>query len=121
ARTYLVRGRIHNSGLPPLRMTLGRADLYSLTEARQWARDILRQLSEGHDPRQARQQQVEAQQRVAQRTVAAVAQAWLDDHVSKLRSYRQTERYVQRFIVEPFGSRQIDHVHSDDVVALLRK
>src|SRR5213082_3218411 len=67
-RSWIVRGRVRGRAENSITLTLGRADLYSLTEAREWARGVLRQMSEGKDPRQ---------EKAAQAAAAAAVEATL--------------------------------------------
>jgi hypothetical protein len=118
-RSYVVRGRV--KGQPyPITITIGDSRIFSLADARQAAMPILQQMRLGRDPRQAKGAARQQAQRERQSTVAAVAEAYIREHVAKLRTARRIEGDVRRFIIKAWGSRPIGSVTTADAAELVR-
>jgi hypothetical protein len=57
----------------------------------------------GNDPRVLKRATAEAAQRERSNTFAVVAEAFIDDHVSKLRSHKQVATDIRRYLIKPWG------------------
>src|SRR5262245_5757130 len=84
-RSYVVRARIKGRA-QPIRYTLGDARLLTLQDARQKGRDALLKMQAGVDPREEKRLQHEAVERRKAAAFDRVAEAYIRDHVSQLRS-----------------------------------
>ena len=114
AKTYVVRSRV--KGQPaPIRITIGDARGMRLATARQEASDVLRMCRAGDDPRAAKKAKVEEAIRQRKTAFALVAEAFIKDHVSKLRSKAHTEAAIRRHLIAPWGKRSIASITVDDV------
>jgi integrase len=83
ARSWAIRCRIHGK---PAKLTIGDARVIGITEARDKARDLLREVAAGADPRHARRDQ-------AENTLGAIAEQYLRHQVVKRRQ-RTQEAYL---------------------------
>lgn len=114
AKTFVVRARV--KGHPdPIRVTIGDARGMKLTDARQEASDVLKACRAGDDPRAMRKAKAEEATRQRRNTFSTVAESFIKDHVSKLRSKGYTEAEIRRHLIEPWGKRSIATITSDDV------
>jgi integrase len=82
ARSWAVRTRIHGK---PVKITLGDARVIDLAGARDMAREHLRAIVAGHDPRQAKR-------RAKANTLGGVAELWLKDTAGEIRPKTRIER-----------------------------
>jgi len=115
AKSFVLRGRVLGSR-QCLRLWVGDPRAMKLADARQAASDLLRQMRVGQDPRDAKR----AARRQPERTVASVVEAFIAEHVSKLRSRDHTERVIRRYIVPAWGRRPISSITTEDVSELVR-
>lgn len=97
--------------------TIGTYPIFSLAEAREAARKVLREASEGLDPA--------ARKRAAASTdlmFEVVSQEFLKNHAYAKRSEsyaRETERLLAREVIPKWGKRQISEITPDDVEDIL--
>jgi integrase len=119
ARSYVVRGRVKGE-LTPIRLTLGDAQVMKLTDARQAASDALRAMRAGNDPRVLKRAKADAAAGERRNTFAVVAEAFIAEHVSKLRSHRHVAAEIRRYLIKPFGDRPITSITEDDVAEVIR-
>ena len=119
-RSYLVRGRIHGHHGPVVRITLGSCALMPLAEARDEARTLLLAMRKGIDPRE--EKRIQEAQAVAARntTFAAVVAQWDKEHLSRLRSYRESRRIVEKHLLPRWKNRQISDIKRGDIAAVIR-
>ncbi len=126
-RTYTVTTRISGR---QVRRKVGTTATHKLAEAREAARDVLRNAALGLDPygreakaRAARLEQVEAQ-RVEASTFRSVAEAWLADTGknggAKLRSKAAIESQLERDVFPALGAVPITEIARADVRDLVR-
>src|ERR1051325_7047837 len=115
AKSFVLRGRVRGNR-QAVRLWVGDPRAMKLADARQAASDLLRQMRLGQDPRDAKR----AARRQAERTVAAVVEAFIAEHVSKLRSRDHTERVFHRYIVPACGRRPISSITTEDISELVR-
>jgi integrase len=101
------------------RFPVGTYPLTGLAEARAKAREVLREIENGVDPRVRKAE--EARQAAAEKasTFAAVAEAFIARHVSKQRSARPIEQRIRRELIPRWGERPIASISRTDVVAML--
>ena len=125
-RTYTVTTRINGD---QVRRRVGTTDTHKLSEARDAARDILRDAAKGIDShskqakkRNALREQQEAAKADGQ-TFRAVAEAWLTDSRKRgganLRSKQRIERRLERRVFSKLGALPIAEITRADVSALV--
>src|ERR1051326_1694710 len=119
ARSFVVRGRIRGQNRP-IRYTLGDARLLTLAQAREMGRDVLIQMRKGIDPREEKRAQQTAVERRKAIQFEAVAEKYIQEHVSKLRSATRIEADIRRYLLPEFAGRAIDSIMMDDVAGLIR-
>jgi integrase len=102
-----------------VRLTLGRYPLLGLSDARQRARDALRRLEDGIDPREEAAEQARIAKRNAAHTFAAVAEAFIARHVVTKRSARSIEQLIRRELIPRWGERPITTIKRADVIELI--
>jgi integrase len=113
-KSFVVRCRV--KGWPnPIRVTIGDATAMKLTDARQEASDVLKACRAGVDPREARKAKAEEAERQRASTFAKVAESFIKEHVSKLRSKKYEEAEIRRHLVKHWGKRPIAAITADDV------
>jgi integrase len=127
AKSFTVRGRVRGQA-SPLRITIGDAMAMKLAEARQIASDTLRAMKAGSDPREIKRAAVEATkrelakvERERRNTFEAVAEAFIAEHVSKLRAERQTASEIRRYLIAAWGPQPITSITDDDVGEVIRE
>jgi len=120
ARSFVVRGRI--SGQPdPIRITLGDARGMKLSDARQAASEILRAMRAGIDPREAQKARAAVIEEERNNTFAAVAEAFIAEHVVKLRSRKQCASEIRRYLIAAWNCQPISKIAVADVAEVTRK
>ena len=119
AKSFVVRARV--KGRPdPIRVTLGDATATPLRDARQQASDMLKLCRAGTDPRAIRRTEAEEASRQRRNTFSVVAEAFIGEHVAKLRSKDQVEKEIRRYLIAHWGKRSIASVTADDVGERIR-
>jgi integrase len=119
ARSFVVRGRIR--GQPdPIRITLGDARGMKLSDARQAASGVLRAMQAGIDPREAQKAKAAAAGEERKNIFAAVAKAFIAEHVVKLRSEKQCASEIRRYLIATWDTRPISTITIDDVAEITR-
>lgn len=119
AKSFIVRTRVKGEKRP-IRVTLGDARALKLFDARNEASDILRTCRAGDDPREARRAKVEQAARERGNTFGAIAEAFIQQHVSKLRSKSHTEAEIRRYLIAHWGKRPGSLITMDDVAERIR-
>src|SRR5690242_20126550 len=104
-------------------VVLGHYPTMSLAEARAAAREALGALSEGKHPNRARAARLQAEQDEERRknaaSFAAVAELFIKQHVSRLRSRRGVELLFRRTLIPAFGDKPISEIRRRDIIALV--
>jgi len=119
AKSFVMRTRI--KGRPDLiRLTIGDATAIGLAKAREEASDILKLCRAGDDPRAIRKAKAEDAARQRRNTFATVAEAFIKEHVAKLRSKDQVEKEIRRYLIDEWGKRSIASITADDVGERIR-
>jgi len=119
-RSYVVRGRIHGRLEAPIRVTIGPCNLYSLSEAREKAREVLRQLHDGKDPREEKRAVAASYERQKKLAFNLVAESYIREHVGELRTARRAAGDIRRLLVAEWGNRPADSITADDVADIIR-
>jgi integrase len=98
---------------------VGTYPLVSLVEARRRAREILREIEDGVDPRARKAE--EARRAAAEKacTFAAVAEEFIAKYVAAKRTGREIESRIRRELISRWGDRPIARISHDDVVGLI--
>jgi len=98
---------------------VGSYPLVSLAEARRRARDILREIEDGVDPRARRAE--EARQTAAEKasTFAAVAEVFISRHVASKRTAPDIESRIRRELISRWGGRPIGSITRADVITMV--
>jgi integrase len=127
AKSFIVRGRVR--GRPdPIRLTLGDHVALKLADARQVASEALRAMRSGTDPREIKRAEIEAEkakaaaaERERANTFGAVAEAFIAEHVVKLRSEKQCASEIRRYLIAEWDRKPISTITADDVAEIIRQ
>jgi integrase len=100
------------------RMTLGNYPAYGLSEAREMAREALKKLARGTDPSEDRKN---AKAKLAATpSVEEAAREFIAQYVKpRNRSWRETERIFNRYVLPVWGERLLPTITRSDVADLL--
>jgi integrase len=90
-----------------------------LSGARDKARSWLDLISRGMDPKVEIERQRRAAQREKENSFAAVAEQFIQRHVSKTRKAAVVERELRREFIERWGGRPITEITQHDLVAVI--
>ena len=101
------------------RFPVGTYPLITLAEARTKAREILRAIEGGVDPRIRKAEEARAAAAAQASTFAAVAEAFIVRYVRSKRSARKIELLIRRTLVPRWGERPIASITRGDVIALI--
>lgn len=101
-----------------IRFTLGRYPTLGLGQARDRAREAIRLVGEGQDPRELWKEQEEGDEAGS---FKAVAEEFLDRNAKGKPSFAETERIVNKELVPVWGATPIEQIGRREVVALLDK
>jgi integrase len=125
-RTFFVLRRLRHG--KPVRVTLGTYPLMKLKDARDRADEVRRDLREGVHPKEkeeAKRRKEEAKQSEEARrrngTFGIVAEAFLERHAKKLRTFHEIEIVVRRDLIPRWSDRPITEISRRDVVELIRE
>jgi integrase len=100
------------------RMTLGNYPAYGLSEARDMAREALKKLARGTDPSEDRKNT--KARLAATPTVKEAAREFIEQYVKpRNRSWRETERIFNRYVLPVWGERLLPTITRSDVADLL--
>ena len=116
AKSYALITRLHGR---QIRVTLGGHPALSLAQAREAAREALRAVDRGEDPRAAKRRARQNGQRELD-TFAAVADQFVERYAKpKNRSWRETRRILEREVLPHWGTRPIAEIGRRDVLDVL--
>ena len=118
AKTYVLRTRLKKGGNAQ-RLEIGRVGEIDLADARQRARDWLKLIREGKDPRDVEANQRKAQQKKDDTTVDAVLDTFVKRHASKLRSKDQVAHAFDSYVRPHLGNTSIYDVRRSDIMEML--
>jgi integrase len=102
-----------------VRLTLGSYPALGLAEARARAREALRELEDGVDPRQRKAEAARAEAAKQASLFAAVAEAFIGRHIATKRTARTVERLIRRELIPRWGEQPISDVRRADVVTMI--
>ena len=105
----------------PTRFTVGPYPSLSLAAARTRARSLVSDLEEGISPREKKEAKGREEVRRRQDTFAAVAEAFIEKHVSKLRTGDNVQATIRRELVSRWGDRPIADIRRRDVTLMLEE
>lgn len=122
-KTWAVRYRFGNT---VKKLTIGRADIISLADARDAADAALKLLKQGIDPIAAKEEAVAAAKE-AERAKSALDdnlveiafERHIEKHVATLKSADELARILRKEVIEPWRGRRVDEIRKRDVIALL--
>ena len=101
------------------RFPVGTYPLTSLSAARAKAREILREIENGTDPRVRKAEEERIARAANASTFAAVAEEFINRHVRTRRSARTIEQRIRRELIPRWGERLISDIKRADVIAML--
>src|SRR5262249_29928154 len=102
-----------------VRLTLGSYPALGLAEARARAREALRELEDGIDPRQRKAEAARAEAARQASLFAAVAEAFISRHIATKRTARPTELLIRRELIPRWGDRPITDISRADVIVMV--
>src|SRR5262249_15520049 len=102
-----------------VRLTLGSYPTLGLAEARARAREALRELEDGVDPRARKAAEARAKVAKQASTFAAVAEEFIARHVVSKRTARDIEALIRRELIPRGGERPIADIRRADITALI--
>jgi integrase len=109
-KSFSLFARIHGK---QVKLSVGKAGVLTLAQARDQARQLLVRIARGEDPRAKRQAQP------APETVAVIVARFVERHVKANRSWRAVERTLTRDVLSRWSGRAIISITKSDVVSLL--
>ena len=115
-RTFIIMKRLHGK---LRRWPLGEYPAVTLEQARDLARDFLRDIAKGVDPKAKLDELRRDQERREKDTFAAVAAEFIKRHVSTLERAREVEADFERELIPRWGNRPIGAITRRDVVELM--
>jgi integrase len=119
AKSWAARFRIEGRSQ---KLTLGRYPRLSLAAAREAARDALRQVAEGRDPRPAPINASAAAAASERLMFADLVDSFLERHVqarNRPSTAKETERLLRRNVCPALGDREASTITRRDVISLL--
>ncbi len=116
-RTFTVMTRINKR---QIRRTVGHYPNLSLSDARDKAREMLADAAKGIDPKDRERQERQEAQRAQRHTFGWVAEAFMADHGSKLRTASEYQRKIDVEILPTWGDLPISEITRADVRDLIR-
>jgi integrase len=120
-RSFVLIGRFAmNSNMNPTRRALGQHGELTLEEAREKARDWLRLIRQGKDPRIEEAKARAAAQRSQSNTFAHVAEEFLSRHAAKLAKAAEARRIIEVEFVKRWGARPVTDIMPEDVASAIR-
>jgi hypothetical protein len=118
--SFFAMGRQRSSGNPrPIRLTVGRYPELPLVEARQRARNFLRDLRDGIDPREREAERLQAEAARRANTLSVVVEEFIARHVVKARTARDIEGLIRRELMTRWRDRPITDITRRDAIAMI--
>ena len=117
-RTYFVMVRIDGR---QRRLTVGNAALIGLAEARDAAREMMRNAAKGIDPKERERIARREAQKARQETFGSIAALYMQEHGSKRKSGVELQRKLDRDILPEIGHLPIADITRADIKHLLLK
>jgi integrase len=117
--SFSVVARQRGGSRAPIRLLIGPYPAMSLADARERAKALLRDLSDGIDPRARKVEQRQAEDAKHARRFDIVANDFIHRHVAGKRTARAIELRIQRELIPRWRGRPIDEIKRADVVAMV--
>ena len=121
-RSWQVMYRVpqRDGSLQQKRMTLGNYPGFSLSEAREMAREALVKVARGIDPAEDRKS---TRARIAATpTVAEAAREFIESYAKpRNKSWKETERIFNRYVLPTLGERLLPSITRSDIAGLLNE
>jgi integrase len=105
----------------PVRVPIGTFPPWSLAELRDSARELLRDMQAGIDPREVRAARLRIEAAASSSTFENVAERFVSQHVVKARTARSIELRIRRELIPRWKDWQIDVITRSDVRRLLEE
>jgi integrase len=126
-KTFVLAARFPGSGenpktgIPnPTRRTIDEYGAIGLAEAREKAREWLKLVKAGKDPREEDEKKRQAELRQRKNTFSAVAEAFIAEKLSTERKGREVERDIRRDLLPVWGARPINQISDLDVLLVIK-
>ena len=117
-KTYFCMTRINGK---QRRLTVGNAALIGLAEARDAAREMMRNAARGIDPKEQERIAQREAQKARQETFGSIAALYMQEHGSKRKSGVELQRKLDRDILPEIGHLPIADISRSDIKDLLVK
>lgn len=91
----------------------------SLASARKLAADAMHEVALGRDPTEQKKEAKAKAANAAANTLRGVCAEYVKRELSKLRSAKDRERYLNKVILPALGNRQIDSIRRGEIIRLL--
>jgi hypothetical protein len=118
AKSYILWRRYNGSKNPAARL-LGTVGTVTLAEAREKAREWLKLIAKGEDPRAVERREREAKQLSNAITFGAVFEEYLVDHVKPLRKAADIEREMRKDLLSRWKDKPLSEITRRDVKAMV--
>lgn len=119
AKSWALRYRYAGK---PCKLTLGRWPIVALKDAREAAADALGALERGDNPAIEKRETKAAklqEQLEGRNKIRNLLDQFEKRHLVKLRSQKQVRDFLDRFVLEPWGERDIQSIKKRDVIDLI--
>ena len=117
--SFSVVGRQRRGSRAPIRLPIGRYPIVSLADARTRATTMLRDLTDGIDPRTRWAEQKQAIAAKEATKFSVIAEDFIRRHVAGMRSARTTEQRIRNYLIAPWGDRQITEIKRADIIGMV--
>ena len=115
-KTFLIQYRLGGRGAPTRKVFIGPYGTVTLKKAQKEAVRLLGQVADGKDPALERRL---ARDRSTSDRFSDVADEFIDKHVSKYRTAKETERMIRSDVLPKWGAKSIHDISKRDVINLL--
>jgi integrase len=117
--SFFAAARRRGGDRTPIRITFGRYPAWSLAEAREHARGLLRDLQDGIDPRMRRAEQQRAETAARASQFGVVAEQFILRHAARARTANAIALRIRRELIARWGDRPISTIIRPDVAAMV--
>lgn len=118
--TFAVIRRLPG-GKTPLTRRGGDYPIVTLAAGREWARVTLQDMIGGIDPKVREEAARKAETRRLANSFAAVAEDFIDRHVSKLRTGRKEAATIRRELIAAWGAKPVTDISRGDIIAAVER
>jgi integrase len=118
---FAMRRRRGAGSSQAIRVSIGPYPLLPLAEARQRAREVLRDLYDGIDPREREAERLRAEGAKRSNIFSAVAEEFITRHVSRARTARAIELRIRRELLTRWGNKSISEITRHDVIRAIEE